>query len=468
MNINLEKMLSRLKNYSSLQRDAIAVISTLAFILIFTLLDLHYSGIACLIVFLLLALYFVSQNLVFLFRYLLLGFAAVANLVGVAVCEYTVIELGELRTFSSFAGSLPLLCFGWSLLLVTVYFVDRFLSAKMLRVSEHPSRLFKYLVLVSLGIMFLSFMQIVSKPAFSMGIDRFAYNEMVVSELPLAAYSKFIPYFAIIPAIAFRYKETRHISLLSLITYFAYLVWTGTKFGDYFTCFAVFLAVNSDAVSYAASKLGRILTITFLGICIAGLVGIAVFFTNSFGYARSSHSFLAERLAQQGQLWWSTYKSFNGKNHVDDFNNELEAIISGGTDISESVGADYAVYKIMYLSAPREVVDAKLSSGSRYSEAGFAAAFYYFGFTGVVVFSIAMGALGAVFLTLIVFFGSSAMLIPALVGYRLFSIYLTSLAMFTFWDLFDPVSIISYFVIATSIFTLERLRCSDESTACNE
>lgn len=108
------------------------------------------------------------------------------------------------------------------------------------------------------------------------------------------------------------------------------------------------------------------------------------------------------------------------------------------------VGANNGIYKIMYLCAPESVIDWKLGTGSRYTEAGMAAVYYYFGAFGVILFAAIMGFIVAATVNCFLRFIANNNLIAAMLMLRIFMIERTFLSMFTMADFFKPLSLLSY------------------------
>ena len=161
------------------------------------------------------------------------------------------------------------------------------------------------------------------------------------------------------------------------------------------------------------------------------------------------------RLSQQGQLWWRTYDlcSVDGT-HISELTDEIDGIIRGSTNIAVNVGAKYGIYKIMYYAAPDSVVHDKLESGSRYTEAGFATAYYYAGVVGVLVFAVIMGIIISLITNALLKSLCNGKLINVVLWARLLSVSMTVLSMHTFVVLFDAESIVSYayLILATRRF----------------
>lgn len=154
--------------------------------------------------------------------------------------------------------------------------------------------------------------------------------------------------------------------------------------------------------------------------------------------------YIWNRASQQGQLWWKTYSITQGETHLTEFEDEIIAVLNGPLGREELIGANNGIYKIMYLCAPESVIDWKLGTGSRYTEAGMAAVYYYFGGLGVIVFASFMGLAVAAIVNCFLRFLANNNLIAAMFMLRIFMIERTFLSMFTMADFFKPLSLLSY------------------------
>ena len=76
--------------------------------------------------------------------------------------------------------------------------------------------------------------------------------------------------------------------------------------------------------------------------------------------------------------------------HPDEFKNEITALFEQKEGAANNVGSRNGIYGIMYATAPQSIIDGKLTTGSQYTEGGYAAAYYYFGPLGAICFSVLM------------------------------------------------------------------------------
>lgn len=333
----------------------------------------------------------------FVFKYAVFLFACAANVVGCVSIELLdSTYLNELRCYSSFVGSLPLLCAGWWLFFTVIYLIDcRFekrlaskASVEFSRKDQSALPVFTVFVAILALVMFIN---VLPNPSFLLGVDRFVYNSRYIGGI-WASFAAYMPFLIVVPILSIREGKgriDRTIGILAVVFYFLYLFWTGTKFGDYFTVLCLVLLVYYDKImSFSEQQMRKLLGLVAFSLCV-----LLCFtgFAHSFTSSNSAGDFYGSRTAQQGQIWWAMYKVTDGGMHLDDFaDTEIDALLNNDS-ISESVGEMHGIYRAMYLTAPTHVVDSKLSSGSRYTEAGFACSYYYFGVLGVAAFAGLMG-----------------------------------------------------------------------------
>ena len=102
---------------------------------------------------------------------------------------------------------------------------------------------------------------------------------------------------------------------------------------------------------------------------------------------------------------------------------------------------------MMYYTTPKTQVDAKLNSGSRYTEAGFPAAYYYFGIPGCISFAVIGGFLTSVFVNYFLYYLRFNQFIRAFIHLRLYTNMTVLMSMFIFSPYFNKTSIVSYLIL---------------------
>lgn len=407
-----------------------------------------FSYISILFFFFYFVYYCILKNKEFFFKYLAVLFISGMAILGTALIEIDEgIHLVELDCYSSFAGSLPLLIFGYWLLLFVITLVDYKYNVRISYESiaelKKYKKLYNIISIVVLVLFLLLFSKVATRPALLLGIDRFAYASQYSQLGVLGKVATNAPLLLVFPILTTIYNENfqRVIGILGIITYILYFLWIGNKFGPFFTLICIFLLIYYKKILNKGKKfIKKILIISFTAF------GIILAFTIIFSISTSSYSgleYLEQRGTQQGQLWWKTYEICENV-HPMEFINEIKALGNGKDTISDNVGSDNGIYKIMYLCAPKNQVDFKLATGSRYSEAGYATMYYYFGKIGVIMFSCIMGMLIAVTINFIIRALNRGDYIKTLILLRFFLLERGSISMFLFNDFVGIISIISY------------------------
>lgn len=399
---------------------------------------------------------YLSRPVLYL-KYLHYFFGSVAGILGCAVIEYSRISLVELNDESHFCGSLPLLVFAWWTFIFTLSICDSRISDKLEKRSMEigsslsdsfrlDNRTINYVLLV-LGIIgcFLTaaVFAIVSKnPSFMIGIDRFDYS-LMFDYGALYGYALRLINYLIIPCIVIALINNSKIGWIAIGFYCLHSLWIGNKFGSFFSLLCTITMIYSCKLEAYIWKAKRL--VGLLMVLVLFLVGVAVVgasFTKEYGLT----DYFSPRLAQQGQLWWKTYDLSNSA-HIGEIKDEVQSIRKGHPEIGENVDSRYGVYKIMYYTTPKTKVDTKLQAGSRYTEAGFAAAYYYLGPLGCVLFAILGGVLASVFVNYFLFFLRYRQYVRAFIHLRLYSNLAVFMSMFIFFPFFNKTSLLSYAIL---------------------
>lgn len=399
---------------------------------------------------------FIYNPVIFL-KYLHFIFASTAGIFGCAVIEYFKIHLRELSDMSSFQGSLPLLVFSWWLFLTVLTDRDKRIS-NMLSSKQNPqpievrdffSKETKHseilLSLISAAgciLIVFTFAKVFTNPSFLLGLDRFDYAKEFDYGFLYDQAERFIRYL-LIPCIAVAVYKNSKIGWTALIVYCLHSFWIGSKFGSFFSLLCTFAMLYSQKASERMEDLKKI--IAGLMICIIALVGVAVFAV-SFTRDEGASNYLLPRIAQQGQLWWKTY-SKSERCHIGEFGEEIESLRKGSSEISDNAGARYGIYKIMYYTTPKTQVDAKLQGGSRYTEAGYAAAYYYLGIPGCMLFAIIGAVLTSTFVNYFLYYIRYGQYLRAFINLRLHTNMAVLMSMFIFFPYFNKTSILSYLIL---------------------
>lgn len=386
-------------------------------------------------------------------KYFAFVFMIGAAVLGTLVIEFSRIYLTELECYSHFTGSIPLLLLSYWVLFMTFVAFERKRKISVISFDTRESSKSGYIkfiniaTFVTLVLYLVIFSSVARRPAFLLGIDRFAYASQLNSNRLIGFLVNQSGTLLLFPLLAILYGK-KSIGWLSLGVYFAYFLWTGNKFGPFFTALCILLLIFYTRIKNKGKRFSnKILKIA--GVLLLGLVLATVIITSFLGDA--TNNYLFSRTAQQGQEWWRTYDICKGTMHIGDFTNEIDALFHGNDSIADNIGSQHGIYRIMYLTAPTARVDFKLSTGSRYTEAGFAAAYYYFGPIGCIVFAIIMGVVLASTLNSFIKAFNNRDVIKMLVLLRFFQLERTAISMFIFTDFIDPISVLSYIILLSTI-----------------
>lgn len=335
----------------------------------------------------------------FIIRYIMIFFMCISNLIGVYICEHYILKLSELATTSSFSGSFPLITLGWFIFLVVLYYLD---DNYPLNTLQKKIPIFKVtygkveftvkntIPIVFLILSFLLLFRGFTHPYYLEGIDRFIYHELYLQGVWRLIYSVAL---ICIPIILFIFYKKRSILLLiSLSIYAIFLFLAGEKFGAFWNMIVVGCIVysiyNQDTDKKNSYKILRYIFLSFLCLIIL-LIGHRGLNQNT--PLSDDLDYLIIRTAQQGQLWWSTYTIEKNQDYkLNELNDEFQTYFT--LDDEGKASYNYAIYKIMRLTTPQDIVENKIKDNSRYASSTFATIYYYFKEVGIVIYAV-IGAL---------------------------------------------------------------------------
>lgn len=386
-------------------------------------------------------LYSVPQ---FVLKYFCFVLYAGLNILGCFVIEYSSVNLYELATTSHYAGSLPLLVASrWAIFPALYSFDRRFGYCEGSSDRIESSRKLDYVSVAVLIITAIAFVSVVDKPAFVLGVDRFEHAKLEGQSALIRKIASYLNILVIFPLLSIK-RGNKHVGYATIAIYLLYLLWVGHKFGGILSVLIFALMVFNDKFQSFETKKLRIILLSMVVSSIA-LVGLAVGMEMmTGGKGTSSFEYLGNRLSQQGQLWWRMFDEYDAGPHAEEFVSDVQNQIFAGGDEGVDAGEDCGIYRIMYLSAPEDIIDAKLDRGSLYAEAGYAAALYYGGVAGPFLFSaiscLVIGVVVNTFLMLI----SKDELIGSLLLARLFTVCRDFVGTFLLTDFISKSSILSY------------------------
>lgn len=438
----------------AVSQQVVTALSGFALIICCLANDSKLSGVISVAVVAIYAVYAIRKQRDYFFLYAALLFAVFANIIGCAVAEYFPVYLSEIRAYSSFCGSLPLLVLSrWAFLAVLLHFGDCFGRKAPIQewMGDSASKVVAMVVLAAL--LFMLVMTVRNPPSFVVGMDRFAYASAFNNSSVYRMLTNAMPYLIFVIIAATRWGM-KLLGWAGVVAWAIILVWTGTKFGGFFNLVCAFMIVYCDRLSCLREGAARVFSVLII-VVMAGLIAVSAIVYGTYGTGTGA-DFLFARTAQQGQIWWATYEKADGAFRLDRVEGEILGAVNDGGSIAGNKGSTHGIYGMMYLNAPTDLVDGKLAQGSRYTEGGYAAMYYSGGLTGVLLFSLTMSG---IFFFVIRGLGVAlkrGRAIEVVMLARLFIVLQTALSMGTFADLIDPVSLGSYAYLIFSSFLRAR------------
>lgn len=399
------------------------------------------------------AIYFVTlikiYGIVFV-KYFYILFVTMASIVSCAFIEFYNFYLNELQMNSNFKGSLPLLLFSYWILYQVIILIDQRYTSKLLsdQIDEMQRTENKILDVICLAVLFvvsLCFMKVIAHPAFVYHLERADYAKYYGLTGVWSQLAVNIPRIMIFPFVLMITKKgrARILGVSCTIVASFYYLWTGNKFGMFFQMLYVFLLVLADYIMLKLTKHQLIKIIRYVLMAFVILVTITLVI-QSITYNGNILIYFIRRISAQGQLWWNMFSIDGDGLHMDEFGDEIISYFHASGDVRDNIGANYGIYKMMYLSLPQDSVDAYLAAGYRYTEAGYASMFYYFGFAGPIIYACIMGAFFAFTINNLSTALRQNKYFSALVHIRFLLLGTTSFSMFIFTPFFSMTSIILF------------------------
>ncbi len=398
---------------------------------------------------------------VFFIKYFVVFFSVASVVSSCIISEFWTIYMPELKVYSGFAGSLPLIILSYWVLIKVVILSDGSPSASP---NQNPDKISEYILtglsIVIVTVYLINFMLVFRHPAFLEGLDRFAYKREygnvggpVWSKVfALASTASFLPLVCLIT----QKKIGKKIGAFALLLYLLNALWTGNKFGSFFSVFVIYMILLSHwkytgLRDFRARKL-------VLGVCFAfGLLLIGTLAIQSMLSGGKTKNILAGyfiiRWSQQGQLWWRIFDKFEGVPHLDEFGSEVSENLRGEWSIDGNLRSKFGIYRMMYLASTTAYVDSRLGvriGASRFTEAGYAAMYYYFGYPGPILYSVVMGWILAKLVNRICQDIEKRLFINALIHLKFLEAFRTAWSMFTFSAFISPVFVLGYIYLIMS------------------
>lgn len=313
------------------------------------------------------------------------------NVLGVFAIEHTTTNyyLYEIEQWISNEGSLPLLFLFQYSFLMGVFFIIK--EKKINRINIGDINYKKSFLIFLIFLLILTYIIILKhKPAPVLSVDRFAYDKDILGIW--GQITNILFYFSLgLGMLYFKENKKSYVFLLILIL-FAFLL-KGHKFWNLVEI--LFLFFIPFSISIIRRKVLRFLFVISSGLImfVVAAISINVYYFPSFepiDYAR-------QRLSQEGQLWWSTYKNYPDKLRYDEITKEVTIYLN----YNELNQYDAGMYKIMQLNTTPERFEWKLAKLSRFTYSTPALIFYHFGsYIGIAIMFI-LGVVSGLWIKLV-------------------------------------------------------------------
>lgn len=387
-------------------------------------------------------------NGIFFIKYFYILFITVTPVISCAFIEFNSLYLQELQRNAGFTGALPLYTISYWVLIKTIMVVDRKNEVTKSDAKTIDYGKSKFVVGVSIAVfvlLLICFGKVLLHPAFIYRLERADYARLYGVTGVLLILLSYVNKLMIFPylLVVSTKGRTRILGSLCIALNVLYFLWTGNKFGMFFQVLYLFLIVLSNEVVKRVTKeklrkLIRNISLIFLALITMTLA------IQSISYKGNIGSYFVQRISAQSQLWWNTYSVSGGELHVEEFGEEIKLNVTSDEKVEEMPGSNYGVYKQMYLALPRDYVDSYLSAGYRYTEAGFAAMYYYFGWIGPIVYGFFIGLFFALMINCFCASLARGRYIRAYIYIRLVLLGTTAFSMFIFAPFFSKTSCVLY------------------------
>lgn len=336
----------------------------------------------------------------------------VLNILGVFAIEHseTSYYLYEIEQYISYEHSIPLLLMYQWAFLSGINFIVKEKKLEQVKIREINYKFFFLSALVAFLLLTYALI-IIHKPAPLLGVDRFAYDKEILGKF--GQITNILFYFSLGLGILYLKEKKRVYLYLLVLIELAFLL-KGHKFWNLVEILFLFFL---PFVTYVVRD--KVIRLMFLGIVglsaiIFSAININVYYFPSFeplDYSR-------QRLSQEGQLWWSTYKNYSEKFRPEELKEELNIYLN----YNEINQYDVGMYKVMQLNTTPERFEWKLERLSRYTYSTPALVYYYFGkYLGILIMFF-LGILSGLWLKLVMYSINTGELFTAIITARFFYI----------------------------------------------
>lgn len=391
-----------------------------------------------------------NKHAIFYIKYLAVLFSVISLMVGCLLIEFTDIYLTEIQSYSKFVGSIPLLSLSFWVLLKTIYLIDSkskvSFPSEPLKIKRNSTR--NAITMVSIVVFiafFAQFISIAPHPAFVVGLERSAYSAVYLTNPVLNTLYNYSILLVVIPILLIVNDKgwRRYLGFACVLLNILNAIWMGNKFGSFLQLLEIVLIVFSGSMSsnLTNKKIKKYAGISLISLVILILSACII---KSFNSESIVENYLSNRVASQSELWWKIYSLYDGDFHLQNFPNEIKSFFTANDIISENIGANYGIYNVMYLTSSKNIVNAMLKSGYRYSQAGYAAMYYYFGYIGPILYSLIFGFITAKTTNRLIKALDSGLIIETFIYIRLLIFTYSAFANFIFNFYFSTLTILTY------------------------
>lgn len=380
-----KRRINRFRLISVKEFNVIAILFGIIFLIEFILGEM-FGSLDILVIF----TYFLYLSLLyildteFIVYYFWIIILASLNIIGVYVCENQGVYLTELATFSSYQGSLTPLVLCYSLFF-SVIEINRLNNTNNDRhngqIIVADLRVLKLVAIIGIAIELYLLINVIKNPYFVVGVERIIYQREYLTPLSLSLKS-YLPFF--IPIVVMCAKQgMKNIMFLFLILMILFYFLEGDKFGVYL--FVAYILTLSYARDIQKEKMKLVVnSVLFLFCILIGVVYIqrVLLYDNDIA---SVVEYLNQRLAQQGEVWWSVYAQEVGRGlRLNELCDEAKVLF---TNVDLSRYSFFGQWKMMIVSSNYSPYSFyRVNVAIPYTATTTASVFYYFKWLGLIVF----------------------------------------------------------------------------------
>lgn len=330
---------------------------------------------------LILSLYFFKYGKKMLIYWMIL-LLSTSQILGVYLIERSSnMYLYEINKTSYFKNSLWVLIFFYFLFISIIIRID----IKKEKIKIKNNRIYSYINILIIILLSIILICVIKKPIFGMRIDKYLYIKLYLNQYIYKIINIITYYFSFYMGVILfngKKKERKKIILI-IIELLLILALIGVKFGGYL--YMLYFLSLSKLISI--NKIRKLIFKLSFGVLFLVIFSLSYrIFMFNLPY-KDGINFLETRIAQQGQLWWSSY---NDTNFKESFINELK-----------SKDKNTGIYKVMYLVGEKSRIDMLHEIGVKYTSSTQSSLYKYYSKIGLFIGAILLGYGYKVFYTLL-------------------------------------------------------------------